>query len=151
MPRWTGRAVMALAIVGAATAAGCGTKTIKPEAAENYVRTQEKDALGGEPKSVKCPNDVEAKVGGTMTCNVTFANDNEGKATLHITGIQGDTVLFAPLTKADIEGDTGGGTSTTGTETTGTDTTGTDTTGTDTTGTETTGTDTTGGSGGGTP
>jgi hypothetical protein len=69
--------------------AGCGATTISSSKAEKFV----KKALAAEPKSVDCPDDVEAKKGGTLTCKVTTADGTKLEVTLHMTDADGHVTV----------------------------------------------------------
>ncbi|MDG5485800.1 DUF4333 domain-containing protein [Mycolicibacterium gadium] len=81
--------MVALAVV----IAGCGS-TIKPDGAAQSVVDLVKKQTGFEPKDVKCPEGVEAKVGGTFECKFTGPEAAEYTADMRITKVEGDDVEF---------------------------------------------------------
>lgn len=78
--------------------AGCGS-TIKPEGAAQSVVDLVKKQTGFEPKDVKCPEGVEAKVGGTFECKFTGPEGKEYTADMRITKVDGEDVEFYIETK----------------------------------------------------
>ena len=78
--------------------AGCGS-TIKPEGAAQSVVDLVKKQTGFEPKDVKCPEGVEAKVGGTFECKFTGPESKEYTADMRITKVDGEDVEFYIETK----------------------------------------------------
>jgi uncharacterized protein DUF4333 len=65
--------------------AGCGSTEIDSSKAEKFV----KGAFATPPKSVKCPDGVEAKTGGTLTCQVVDATGKRYDLTLHMVDGEG--------------------------------------------------------------
>ncbi len=94
---------MRTALVAALTAvalliAGCAS-TIKPEGAAQSVVDLVKKQTGFEPKDVKCPEGVEAKVGGTFECKFTGPEGAAYTADMRITKVDGNDVEFYIETK----------------------------------------------------
>ena len=81
--------------VGAATLslAGCGTSTIKPDGAAQSVVDLVSEKTDFKPTDVKCPDGVEAKVGGTFDCSFT-GPDGDYTAHMKILKVDGEQVLF---------------------------------------------------------
>lgn len=78
------RHLSALALVGATslTFGACGTATVNIENLQNGMAEQIKKDTGAKDVKVTCPEEVEAKAGGTFECDV----DADGnKATFTIT------------------------------------------------------------------
>jgi uncharacterized lipoprotein len=71
-----------LAVAAAALLAGCGTTTTQIDSgqAEKFV----KRVFTTPPRSVKCPSGVEAKAGGTLTCQATDARGRRYDVVLHM-------------------------------------------------------------------
>ncbi len=66
--------------------AGCGSETtISQSKAEGFVRGQLQPA----PSVVSCPDDVEAEAGKTFECQVTYADGDRGRVTVHMTDDEG--------------------------------------------------------------
>jgi hypothetical protein len=82
-------AVIGVAAILALAAAGCGTKTIDKSSEVDLVNKQLKND-GLKAQSVDCPDNVEAKKGGTFTCSVTATNGHTGTYTITIESVNGD-------------------------------------------------------------
>ena len=91
-------AFVATMVALAVLIAGCGS-TIKPDGAAQSVADLVKKQTGFEPKDVKCPEGVEAKVGGTFECKFTGPEGTEYTADMRITKVDGDDVEFYIETK----------------------------------------------------
>src|SRR3954452_2584926 len=78
-------------------AAGCGTATIKPEGAAQSVADIVSRQTGFHPTDVRCPSDVEAKVGNTFTRRFTGPDGNY-VAEMRVTKVDGERVIFAVRT-----------------------------------------------------
>ncbi len=91
-------AVVATLTAVALLIAGCGS-TIKPEGAAQSVVDLVKKQTGFEPKDVKCPEGVEAKVNTTFECKFTGPEGTEYTADMKITKVDGDDVEFYIETK----------------------------------------------------
>ena len=91
-------AFVATMVAVALLIAGCGS-TIKPEGAAQSVVDLVKKQTGFEPKDVKCPEGVEAKVGGTFECKFTGPEGTAYTANMRITKVDGDDVEFYIETK----------------------------------------------------
>jgi hypothetical protein len=68
------------ATAAAAVLAGCGSTTIDAGRAQKFVA----GAFKAPPRSVKCPDGVEAKAGATLTCQVVDATGKRYDLVLHI-------------------------------------------------------------------
>lgn len=78
------RTLSALALIGVSgiSFAGCGTATVNVDTLETKMGEEIKKDTGAEKVSVTCPEEVEAKAGGTFECDV----DADGnKATFTVT------------------------------------------------------------------
>ena len=74
--------------------AACSTpSTIRPDAAANSIVDLVFKQTDFEPTDVKCPDGVEAKVGGTFDCTFT-GPDGDYLAHMKIDKIEGEQVLF---------------------------------------------------------
>ena len=91
-------ALCATLAVAALLIAGCGS-TIKPEGAAQSVVDLVKKQTGFEPKDVKCPEGVEAKVGTKFECTFTGPEGSEYTADMRVTKVEGDDVEFYIETK----------------------------------------------------
>ena len=80
-----------IALVGLQLTA-CGS-TIKPEGAGQAVTDLVSEKTDFTPEDVKCPDGVEAKVGGTFDCTFT-GPDGDYVAHMKIEKIEGEQVLF---------------------------------------------------------
>ena len=86
-------AFVATMVALAVLIAGCGS-TIKPDGAAQSVVDLVKKQTGFEPKDVKCPEGVEAKVGVTFECKFTGPEATVYTADMRITKVEGDDVEF---------------------------------------------------------
>ena len=91
-------ALVATLAAAALLVAGCGS-TIKPEGAAQSVVDLVKKQTGFEPKDVKCPEGVEAKVGTKFECTFTGPEGSEYTADMRVTKVEGDDVEFYIETK----------------------------------------------------
>ena len=91
-------ALVATLTVAALLIAGCGS-TIKPDGAAQSVTDLVKKQTGFEPKDVKCPEGVEAKVGTTFECKFTGPEGSEYTADMRVTKVDGEDVEFYIETK----------------------------------------------------
>ena len=91
-------ALVATLAVAALLIAGCGS-TIKPDGAAQSVVDLVKKQTGFEPKDVKCPEGVEAKVGTKFECTFTGPEGSEYTADMRVTKVEGDDVEFYIETK----------------------------------------------------
>ena len=74
-------------------AAGC-SYTIKPEGAAASVVDLVSKQTGFKPKDVKCPSDVEAKVGSEFECHFTGPEGSDYTAHMKVTKVEGENVEF---------------------------------------------------------
>jgi hypothetical protein len=91
-------ALVATLAAAALLIAGCGS-TITPEGAAQSVVDLVKKQTGFEPKDVKCPEGVEAKVGTKFECTFTGPEGSEYTADMRVTKVEGDDVEFYIETK----------------------------------------------------
>jgi hypothetical protein len=97
--RRTGRAAgIAIAVLAVLVALGgtalyfFGARTLEPESVQNEVVRITEEAVQVTPTDVTCPEDIEARAGGTFTCTATVdsrpltytvhQNDDEGDLTI---------------------------------------------------------------------
>jgi hypothetical protein len=78
-----------IAAAAALLVAGCGQTVIDEKGAEKFVRSTFTPA----PRSVDCPDGVEAKKGGTLKCDVVDAGGTKYEATLRIADKKGRVTL----------------------------------------------------------
>ena len=92
------RRIVGVIIAIAGLLSACGTATIKPEGAAQSVVDVVSRQTGFHPSDVRCPSDVEAKVGKTFSCSFTGP---EGKYTadMRVTKVQGSRVVFDVQTR----------------------------------------------------
>ena len=85
---------MYLLLIPAATVlVACGEATIVPDEAERSVTELVSERTGFEPTDVECPEDVEARVGGTFECTFT-GPDGPYTADVEITEVDGEAASF---------------------------------------------------------
>jgi hypothetical protein len=74
-------------------ASGCSS-TVSQAEVEKQVNKALKDSAGVEADKVSCPSDIDAKVGETMTCTITFMGEDTD-VKVEITEMDGDTASFS--------------------------------------------------------
>ena len=74
--------------------ATCGESTIKPDGAERVVVNVVSTQTGFRPNDVRCPSDVEARVGVTFDCHFT-GPEGPYTADMRVTKVQGERVVFS--------------------------------------------------------
>jgi Domain of unknown function (DUF4333) len=79
--------------VAALQLTACGSSTIKPDGAAQSVVDLVSEKTDFKPTDVKCPDGVEAKVGGVFDCTFT-GPDGDYLAHMKIDKIDGEQVLF---------------------------------------------------------
>lgn len=89
----------ALLALPVAAVAGCGTATIRPDGAQRSVTDVVVRDTGFRPTDVRCPSDVEAKVGGTFDCTFTGPEPKPYVAHVRIEKVDGETVRFFVTTQ----------------------------------------------------
>ncbi len=85
--------LLLLPALSAALLAGCsvGTTTIDPDKAEKEItKGFEQQVPGSEVKSLKCPDDIEAKKGETAKCDITLADGKKGTINVRVLNDDGD-------------------------------------------------------------
>lgn len=80
--------------------AGC-SKVVKSEGAEKSVADLVSRKTGFRPTDVKCPSDVDAKVGGTFECHFSGPRGERYTAFMRILEVKGTRVLFRIRTSPD--------------------------------------------------
>ena len=93
MPRTT---IAAAAFAGAAVLAGCGDKTIDTGELESELKSQLGADAGVEPKSVECPDDIEAEKGKKFDCTLTAPNGDEVRVEVTLTNDKGGFEAVVP-------------------------------------------------------
>ena len=87
------RRALPLALL-AVVVAGCGGEnTLRPDGAEKSVVDLVSRETGSRPTDVKCPSDVEAKVGATFECSFT-GPEGPYTAFMEVTKVDGEKVIF---------------------------------------------------------
>ena len=81
--------VIALALVGA----GCGDKTLDKGTVEQGAKDALAKTVGRAPQSIKCPKDLDAKVGATERCTLTDHGTRLGM-TVRVTRVHDDKANF---------------------------------------------------------
>jgi hypothetical protein len=87
-----GRFGFVLALSLGATA-GCGASLVAEAELEEQAASA-LEALGGERPEIDCPGDLEAEVGAKIQCTLTAPDGTTLGATITITSVDGDDVLF---------------------------------------------------------
>ena len=95
------RLVLRTGVVFAALALAlpaCGKTTIRPDGAERVIVNVVSSQTGFRPTDVRCPSDVEAKVGVTFQCRFT-GPEGPYTAYMRVTEVEGERVEFAVRTR----------------------------------------------------
>ena len=85
--------VQVLAVLAAGALAACGTSTIVPEGAARSVVDVVSSQTGFRPADVRCPDGVEAEVGGRFQCRFT-GPEGPYVADMEILEVDGERVVF---------------------------------------------------------
>jgi hypothetical protein len=85
------RKALTLALAGASifSLAACGQKVLDPSSAEKLISGEVEKQVGATPKSVSCPDDMEAKKGATYDCTLTAPNGDKVGVKLTMTNDEG--------------------------------------------------------------
>lgn len=85
----------AIALVALAALGGCGdsTPTVKQSTLEDKISSGLEKEVGATPDDVSCPDELEGKVGTTMTCTLTAGSD-ELDVSVKVTSVQDSKVNF---------------------------------------------------------
>ena len=89
-------ALLPCVLVGVLTGvAGCssGPTIVTKDDVEKQIADKMRDAQGNEPESVSCPQDLQPKVGATVTCTMQF-DGRPVDVVVTVTSIDGDNVNF---------------------------------------------------------
>jgi hypothetical protein len=85
--------VLALPFTVAGCEASIGSKSVKKTDAEKTIAEKLTAQFGSAPNSVTCPNNLKAKVGESMDCDVA-ATEGSGVAKISVTEVKGSSVNF---------------------------------------------------------
>ena len=76
-------------------ASGCGGKTVAKDKIEKQIQTAfAQKGFTAPVKSVSCPKDLEAKVGKTEKCTLTYKSGHALEVTATIKSVSGDKANF---------------------------------------------------------
>ena len=89
MRKLTTAAAIALALL----AAGCGEKKLDKATVEQGAKDALAKTVGRPPQSIKCPEDLEAKVGATQRCVLRDRGERLG-LTVRVSRVEGDKANF---------------------------------------------------------
>ncbi len=87
----------AVAALGLAGLAGCGTTTIDSDKAETAITKAVTEQAGAKVKSVTCPEGKEAEKGATFTCRVVGTDGSTGDALVTMKDDKGAVNISAPF------------------------------------------------------
>ena len=91
------RTLTATAVLAATAAfAGCGQTTIETSELEAELKSQLGADAGVEPRSVECPNDIEAEKGKKFDCTLTAPNGDEVRVEVTLTDDEGGFEAVVP-------------------------------------------------------
>ena len=89
--------LLTAALLAAVVLAACGEKTIDSDKGERFIRGVVANQVGARIASVTCPEDVEAKKGGTFTCVVAGRDGTKGNVVARQRDDEGNVVVNAPF------------------------------------------------------
>lgn len=90
-----GRSAAMVFAVCALTVAGCASSsTVAASQVESQIDEKVSAQVGEKPKSVRCPDDLDAKVGATLRCTLVDPRDFEYGVTVTATSVEGKNVNF---------------------------------------------------------
>ncbi|WP_084436031.1 DUF4333 domain-containing protein [Aldersonia kunmingensis] len=69
-------ALSAPVLAGCSAEVSIGDKTVDKDKVAEQVSTQLAEQVGTTPESVDCPEDLDAKVGATLTCTLTHEGES---------------------------------------------------------------------------
>ncbi len=78
----------------AAMVAGCGEKKVEKAELERQVKSALAAKVGQEPKAIRCPGDIDSKVGATTRCVLVAPDDSELDVDVRVTSVEGDKARF---------------------------------------------------------
>ena len=87
---------VALALVLATVATGCGDTVLDPVKTEEAVQADLEKSVHEKIKAVECPSNQKVEVDKTFTCTVIYADGKQATATLKIRNKEAD-VSFVGL------------------------------------------------------
>jgi Domain of unknown function (DUF4333) len=85
---------------GCSGSVSIGDKTVDKDAVAEQVSTQLTEEVGTKPDSVECPEDLDAKVGATLTCTLTH-EDVSYDVTVTVTSVEEDDNVKFDIQVAD--------------------------------------------------
>ena len=87
---------IATALAAAAALTACGGKTIDSGELEGELKRQLGADAGVEPRSVDCPDDIEAEKGKKFDCTLTAPNGEEVRVEVTLTNDEGGFDAIVP-------------------------------------------------------
>ncbi len=92
LPRTALLTLLALPCILFVTA--CGDASVSSGDVESQIKTQIGKLGTAKISDVSCPDDLEAKVGKSEKCTLTYASGNKLEVTATVDKVSGDTVNF---------------------------------------------------------
>lgn len=83
-------------LAATAALAGCGQQTIETSELEAELKSQLGADAGVEPRSVECPDDIEAEKGRKFDCTLTAPNGDEVRVEVTLTNDEGGFEAVVP-------------------------------------------------------
>lgn len=81
------------ALAAVLTLSSCGASALSAADVEKQITSQLKGSDGSTPDSAKCPDELDAEVGATMTCTATAGGD-EFDVEVKVTKVEDGTASF---------------------------------------------------------
>ena len=75
--------------------AACGEDVVSKDDVESQASTVIEKEVGQKPKSITCPDDLKAKVGETMKCELTAPDDSKVDVTVKVTSASDGEAKFS--------------------------------------------------------
>ena len=78
----------------AALVAACGEKKVEKAELEEQVKKALAAKVGQEPKAIRCPGDIDSKVGAKTRCVLVATDDSELDVDVRVSSVEGDRARF---------------------------------------------------------
>ncbi len=88
----TPKLILCLVATSFLLAVGCGSK-VSSSSIEEQISSALEGQVGTAPDSVSCPDDLDAEVGATARCELSFEGETYG-VSVEVTSVEGDVAAF---------------------------------------------------------
>ena len=83
------------AVLSVFVLAACGGNAVAKDDVENQASSLIEKEAGQKPKSVTCPDDLDAEKDAKMTCELVTPDDTKLKVNIVVTSVEDDTAKFS--------------------------------------------------------